>query len=169
MKYLANKLAASALVLCVVLSSGGSYGCATGNNSAGKINYTKADFDKLRWLEGDWRGSGAGGQNPFFERYRSAGDAKIEVESFADSALSKVDGRSSIHLENGEIIYKNGAMVWAASRLDDSTVEFAPKEKATDPFAWHKESADVWTARLAGKDAQGKRTETVYRMERIKQ
>ena len=169
MKFLSNKLTLLMLTFCIMFISGGSSACAQSNNSTGKTNFTETDFEKLRWLEGTWCGSDASGQNPFFERYSFVGDAKIETDSFSDSTLSKVDSQSSIYLENGEIIHKNGAMVWTASKSDGSLIEFVPKEKAMNPFAWQKESADVWTVRLAGKDAQGKPTEKIYRMERIKQ
>ena len=169
MKFLSNKLAFLTLGFCVMLFSGGLSACGQSNTSTSKTNFTKSDFAKLRWLEGTWRGSDANGQNPFFERYRFVSDGKIEIDSFSDSMLSKVNSQSSVYFENGEIIHKNGTMVWTASKLDDSLIEFAPKEKATNSFAWQKESADVWMARLTGKDAQGKPIETVYRMQRIKQ
>ena len=169
MKFLSNKLTVLMFTLCIMLISGGTFACAQSNNSAGKTNFTKSDFEKLRWLEGTWRGSDANGQNPFFERYRFVGDAKIEIDSYSDSTLSKVVSQSSVYLENSEVIHKNGRMLWTVNKLDGSLIEFAPKEKAANFFAWQKESADVWLARLAGKDAQGKPTEKVYRMERIKQ
>jgi hypothetical protein len=168
MRFFSNKFTVLMFTLCVVLIYGGSFACAQSNNLAGKTNFTKADFEKLRWLEGTWRGSDGNGQNPFFERYRFVGDGKIEIDPFSDSTLSKVVSQSNVYLENSEIIHKNGTMLWTASKLDGLLIEFAPKEKATNSFAWQKESADVWTARLAGKDAQGKPTENVYRMERIK-
>jgi hypothetical protein len=59
-------------------------------------------------------------------------------------------------------------MLWSATKLDDSQVEFAPKEKATNSFIWQKESEDVWLARMMVKDDKGKPIETVFRMERIK-
>ena len=168
MKFLSNKLTLL-LCLCLLLFSGSLSACGQSGNQAGKSNFTKADIEKLRWLEGTWRGTDATAQNPFFERYRFVGDGKIETDSFSDSTLSKVDSQSSTYFENGEIIHKSGTMVWTASRLDDSQIEFAPKEKATNSFVWKKESADDWTARLMTKDAQGKQTETIYRMERVKQ
>lgn len=169
MKFLSNKSASLILSLCLILFSSGLSACGQSGNSTGKGNFTKADFEKLRWLEGTWRGTGASGQNPFFERYRFVGDDKVEADSFSDSTLNKVDSQSVTYLESGEIIHKSGTMVWTASRLDDSSIEFAPKEKATNSFVWKKEAADVWTARLMSKDAQGKLTETVYRMERFNQ
>jgi hypothetical protein len=169
MKILSNKLTFLIFGLCLLLFSGGLSACGQSGDSTGKRNFTRADFEKLRWLEGTWRGTDANGQNPFFERYRFVGDGKIETDSFSDSTLSKVDSQSSTRFENREIVHKSGAIVWTASKLDDSQIEFVPKEKTTGSFVWKKESADVWTARLLGKDAQGKPKETIYRMERVKQ
>jgi hypothetical protein len=169
MKVLSKNMAVLTFAIYVVLVSGGLSGCAQSNISTGKPNFSNADLEKFRWMEGSWRGSEASGKNPFFERYRFVGNAKIEIDSFSDATLSKVDNQSSIYVENGELIYQNGKMRWKATKLDGSVMEFAPKEKTTDPFAWTKESTDAWTARLAGKDAQGSKTETIYRLERIKQ
>jgi hypothetical protein len=137
-------------------------------NQAGKTNFTKADFEKLRWLEGTWRGADTDGKNQFYERYRLVDEAKIETESFSDATLSKIDRRSVTYLENGSIYHKDGDLLWTATKLDDSTIEFAPKEKAANSFRWKKESADAWTATMTAKDAHGGTNETVYRLERIK-
>lgn len=137
-------------------------------NQTGKTNYTQADFEKLRWLEGSWRGADANGKNPFYERYRFVGDSKIETDSFSDSTFSKVDNQSGTYLENGSIYHRSGNNLWTVTRLDDSTIEFSPQEKVANSFKWKKESADAWTARLTTKDASGGVTETLYRLERIK-
>ena len=139
------------MLTVVVVFASGSSACSQANNSATKSTFTSADFEKLRWLEGTWRGSGANGQDPFFERYHFDGDNKIAIDSLSDATSSKVDNQGSIYLENGEIIHKNGSMVWVASRSDGSLIEFVPKEKATNAFAWQKESADVWTFEWQGR------------------
>ena len=157
------------LSICALFCFVSCFACAQSNTSTLKNNYTKVDLGKLRWIEGNWRGSDSNGQNSFFERYHFSDDGKIEIDSFSDSTLSKIDSQSTIYFENGEIVHKNGSMIWTVSRLDESQIEFAPKEKATNSFVWVKESAAVWTARLTSKDSQGKPTEKIYRMERIKQ
>lgn len=169
MKFLLNRFLALLLSLGIVLFSSGLPACARSENASNKGRFTKADLEKLKWIEGAWRGTDKNGQNPFFERYRITDDGKIETDSFSDSTLTKTNSQSSTYFENGEIIHRSGAVVWTASRLDDSMVEFAPKENATNSFVWQKESVDVWTARLMSKDAQGAPKETTYRMERIKQ
>jgi hypothetical protein len=142
--------------------------CSIACDPAGKTNFTKADFEKLRWLEGTWRGTDTDGKNQFYERYRLVDESKIETESLSDATLSKIDERSATYLENGSIYHRDGDRLWTATKLDDSTIEFAPKEKAAHSFRWKKESADAWTATMIAKDAHGGTHETVYRLERIK-
>jgi len=137
-------------------------------NQTGKTNFTQSDLAKLRWLEGSWRGADTDGKNLFYERYRFVGDSKIETDSFSDSTLSKVDSQSTTYLENGLIYHKSADRLWTATKLDDSMIEFAPKEKAANSFTWKKESADAWTAAMTTKDANGGVKETIYRLERIK-
>ena len=126
--------------------------------------YTAADLQKLRWLEGQWRGEG-GGASPFYERYHFASDDLLETASFPDSAMTKPTGQGVVKLENGLLIHRgDDGSTWVATKLDERTIHFAPKEKARNTFAWERESADVWRARLN----VGQSNERVYRMERIK-
>jgi hypothetical protein len=164
MRFLSGNFIKFIIALCVVFIFVSANACT----QAGKTNFTQADFEKLRWLEGSWRGTDANGKNEFYERYRFVGDSKIETESFSDATLSKVDNLSSTYLENGSIYHTSGGGIWTATRLDDSTIEFVPKEKAVNSFIWKKESADVWRSRMIAKDARGGVTETIYRLERIK-
>ncbi|HEX8734850.1 MAG TPA: hypothetical protein VF721_05960 [Pyrinomonadaceae bacterium] len=164
MRFLSGNFIKFIIASCVVFISVSSIAC----NLADKTNFTKADFEKLRWLEGTWRGTDTDGKNQFYERYRPVDEAKIETESFSDAALSEIDRRSITYLENGSIYHRDGDLLWTATKLDDSTIEFAPKEKAAHSFRWKKESADVWTATMSAKDAHGSTHETVYRLERIK-
>lgn len=167
MKACSNKQPLIALCRCIVFSIVFS-ACGQSGHSAYRRDFTKADLEKLRWIEGRWRGSDQKGQNPFFERYQFTSDSRIETTSFSDATFTKQGESGFVYFENGEIVHKGGEMVWAASKLNDSMVEFVPKQKATNSFVWQKESTDIWIARLVNTDSQGKTTETVYRMERVK-
>lgn len=169
MRVFSNKLLFLICSMFLISLSGGLFACAQSNNLSDKRDFTKIDFEKLRWLEGNWRGTDASGENPFFERYRFVGNDKIETDSFSDSTMTKVDNQSSTFFENGAIIHKSGSMIWTAAKVDSSLIEFSPKDTAPNSFVWEKQSADAWTARLIGKDTQGKPTETIYLMTRIKQ
>lgn len=50
---------------------------------------TIADLEKLRWIEGTWRGTG-GGVEPFFERYRFENATTLAVDGFDNEKLQKV-------------------------------------------------------------------------------
>jgi hypothetical protein len=143
--------------MCVFLFA--SCGLGEANNTA--QSFTTADFQKLRWLEGSWRGTG-GGIDPFYEKYHFTNDTTIEIEFFSDASLSKLTEKKNITLENGQIRYGTSA---SASRLDDKSVDFAAKDY---PFSWESDSTDVWTANLYRMTPQGKKLDRAYRMERMK-
>jgi len=154
--------------ICIALIGG--TGCKTRKSTEGsaiKKEFSQSDFQKLRWLEGTWRGS-AGGKDGFFEGYRFINDTAIEIEFFADSTLSKVNGKGMVKLADKAIINGGGSTFWAATLVDDRSVHFAPMQNVSNFFSWEKESQDVWIARLKNTDSLGKQIETVYRMERYK-
>src|SRR5262249_856790 len=137
MKICSNKWSFLVLCLSVVFSIVFS-ACRQSGHSTYRRDFTKADIEKLRWIEGRWRGGDQKGQNPFFERYQFTSDSRIETTSFPDTTFTKQGDSGFVYFENGEIIHKGGEMVWAASKLTDSMIEFVPKEKATNSFVWQK-------------------------------
>ena len=138
------------------------------SNSKSKTKFTKSDMAKLRWIEGSWRGSDADGKLTFYEDYHFVAN-EIVIKSYAqDSTFTKVKRQGKVYLRNGEIVHRGEGMLWSATKLNDSQVEFAPKKKATNSFIWQRESADVWIAKLMFNDETGKQTEVAFRMERIK-
>jgi hypothetical protein len=157
------------LALPLTIFCSGIFFAASCQPQTPKTSFTQADIDKIRWIEGKWRGVGADAGKPFYELYEFAADGKLENTSYGpDNTFTKIESSGSVYLENGEIIHKGGDWIWTASKISDSSIEFVPKEKATNSFVWKKENADTWVAVLANKNAEGKIVETVYRMERIK-
>jgi hypothetical protein len=125
--------------------------------------FTAADVAKLRWLEGTWRGSGVD-QAPFFERYRFENETTLAVDGFPDEKLEKVDDTSRFELKDGQF----GSAFYAASSIDDTTVDFVPTAKAKNSFRWERVSDNSWKAILewpaeAGKPAR----QRIYNMERF--
>ena len=158
----------SVIGCCLLFLTGDLSASAQVNNSKGKTKFTKSDIEKLRWIEGSWRGSDGNGRLTFYENYHFIGN-EIVIKSYAqDSTFTKTKRQGRVYLLNGEIIYKSEGMLWSATKIDDLGIEFAPKKKATNSFIWQKESDDVWLARLMFEDDKGKPIETVFRMERIK-
>ena len=129
--------------------------------------FTPADFRRLRWIEGSWRGSGVG-QAPFYERYRFVDDSTLVVDAFPDSTLATVSESTRFELRGGTL-GNPGTVRWVASRLDDRAVDFVPVAGARNTFTWRYESPDRWTALLhwPASDTRPARDAT-YTMERIR-
>lgn len=127
--------------------------------------FSTADFARLKWLEGTWKGT-APNEAPFFERYRFANDSTIEITYFADSALTRTTGTGRVYLSVGRIFHTFGPGRWAATHVDDGGAYFVPQTNAHNTFAWSVQSPDAWTATvrmgLSGHDRV-----TVYEMRRI--
>jgi hypothetical protein len=133
---------------------------------AGRI--TVADFRKLRWIEGSWRGSGVG-QAPFYERYRFVDDSTLVVDAFPDSTLATVSESTRFELRGGTLANASATTRWVASRLDDRAVDFVPVVGVRNTFTWRFESPDRWTALLhwPASDTRPARDAT-YHMVRIR-
>jgi hypothetical protein len=123
---------------------------------------TAADLQKLRWIEGSWRGTGVN-QPPFFEQYRFENDTTLAVDHFEDETLAKVKSTSRYELKNGE--FRDAGYV--ATALDDNSIKFEPLSAGSNSFIWKRESKGSWTAVLSwpvsGNRAAGERT---YNLER---
>ena len=128
--------------------------------------FTAADLQKLRWIEGTWRGTGDV-DKPFFERYRFEGDSVLVVDSFEDETLAKVTEITRFELKDGELGGGNDGHRYVAKSLDDRSVEFGPGVNVKNGFRWEFESKDVWKATIIfpanGTKPAGQR---VYKMER---
>ena len=136
-------------------------------NRAQTNKFTTADLQKLRWIEGTWRGTGDV-DNPFFERYRFEGDSVLAVDGFADETLTKITETTRFELKDGEFGGGNEGSRWIAKIIDDRSVEFIPAVNVRNSFKWERESKDVWkaTIMLPANETKPAR-QRVYWMERI--
>jgi hypothetical protein len=125
-----------------------------------------ADFRKLKWLEGSWRGRTEGG-GAFYERYRVINDSTIAMGAYDSTFKVKTDS-AMIGLRKGAVIDEGGGPRWYATRLDSTMVEFQNPNDAKRRFNWTRESKDRWTARLYLPDSLGKEKITIYPLERVK-
>src|SRR2546423_6072433 len=109
-----------------------SYGASAISAQKSKsTSFTKADIEKLRWMEGKWRGVGDDASKPFYEQYRFTHDGKIESVSYGpDTTFTQAKNNTSVFLDEGRVLHKDGDWLWMASKITDSSVEFVPKEKA---------------------------------------
>ena len=129
--------------------------------------FTSADIQKLRWIEGTWRGTGDVGK-PFFERYRFEGNSVLAVDGFEDETLKKVTDTTRFELKDGEFGGGNEGSRWVARSIDDRSIEFGPAVNVKNSFRWERESKDVWkaTIMLPANETKPAR-QMVYKMERI--
>jgi hypothetical protein len=127
---------------------------------------TTEDLQKLRWIEGSWRGTGKD-QPPFFERYRFENDSVLAVDSFEDETLKKVTDTTRFELRDGEFGGGSEGSRYVATALDDNSITFDPVLKARNSFTWRRESKNSWTAILKWPATKDKPAgERVYNMER---
>jgi hypothetical protein len=128
--------------------------------------FSVSDLEKLRWIEGTWRGSGDV-EAPFFERYRFENETTLAVDSFTDDTLNKVEDTTRFELKDGQFGNGGEGSRWTASLIDYQGVTFVPLAKAKNSFRWQRESNNIWTAILKWPPAEGKPgRQRVYKMER---
>ena len=114
--------------------------------------HSLADFQALRYLEGDWRGSGYEG-GPFYESYRFVNDSTIEMTPWTDSTMTTPREQSQYMLREGVIGTSKGARLVSVNE-DGHRFE-------TTSYGWtfRQISPDRWTAQVG--------PSTVYTMDRI--
>jgi hypothetical protein len=131
------------------------------------VPLTAAELQKLKWIEGSWRGTGDI-EKPFYERYRFENDSTLLIESFDDEKLEKVSEVSRYELRDGQF-GNTGDVRWVATKFDDKSITFSPVAKARNSFTWQSESKDLWKATLTWPDSdKGPAKQRIYNMERMK-
>jgi hypothetical protein len=117
-----------------------------------------AQFQKLRFLEGKWRGTGY--KSPFYEVYRFVNDSTIEMGSADEPTFAKMKPGSRIVLRGGSVYSEEGGKSnYAVTKVDQDGYRFTAINRPGF-FVWRSVNADEWTA-LVGNG-------TVYRMYRLK-
>jgi len=160
MRYSKSLAFALTVVVLLVVS------CRAKTASSQKI--TVADLEKLKWIEGTWRGSGDA-EKPFFERYRFENGSTLAVDNFTDEKLTTIDDTTRFELKDGDFTNGGGGdgARWIATSVDYQSITFEPLAKAKNSFRWQRESDDSWTAIMTWPPADGKPSrQRVYKMER---
>lgn len=119
---------------------------------SGSAAHTIADLQALRYLEGDWRGSGYEG-GPFYESYRFVNDSTIEMTAWTDSTTTTVRERSEYALRDGVIRTGSGGRLVS---VDENGHHFRSGSSA---WTFRQISPDRWTAQVG--------PSTTYTMDRI--
>jgi hypothetical protein len=125
---------------------------ASASQATATPSRTVADFQGLRYLEGDWRGSGYAG-GPFYESYRFADDTTIEMTAWADSTMVVPRERSRYMLRDGVIRADRGGVLVS---VDADGHHF---RRGSSAWTFRSVSPDRWTARVG--------PSTTYTMDRI--
>jgi hypothetical protein len=149
----------------IVLLVGNSLSSAAQGQSPKK--FSAADLEKIRWIEGTWRGSGDAA--PFYERYRFESGTTLAVDNFTDEKLTTIDDTTRFELKDGDFTNGGGGdgARWIATAIDYQGINFAPLAKAKNSFRWQRESDQSWTAILTWPPVDGKPSrQRVYKMER---
>lgn len=128
--------------------------------------FTKADFAKLRWLEGKWRGFMTNGET-FYESYTWENDSTMVKLSFADTTFTNSSDRSTIALRGTTVSDESATARYVATRLDSIGVDFAPERGATNSFTFTRENATQWSATLRFTDAKGQPQTVIYALHRF--
>ena len=109
--------------------------------------FSVADLQKLKWIEGTWRGTGDV-ESPFFERYRFENETTLAVDSFTDGTLTKVEDTTRFALKDGQFGNDGEGSRWVATTIDYLGVTFVPFVKARNTFRWQHVASNVGPARL---------------------
>ena len=139
-------------------------GSGTMSAQAQPANVTREQFRQLRWIDGQWRGSG-GAYPSFFEEYRFVNDSTIRMRAFSDSTLRVVRDSSTIEFRNGTVQSRSARSLYDVIELAPTTIRFARRGATTGGHTFARVSADEWTATLHPATPGGQAT--VYTMRRL--
>src|SRR5688572_9587455 len=173
MRISASKVVVLALVLVVACSRRDERSLVDSASAARDVtpvvavpHYTLADFQRLRWLDGRWRGFQPDGKT-FYEQYRVLNDSTIAMVGFADSTFGKPTDSSRVQLRGGTVSNDGRTARWVATRLDSTGVDFAPHHGATNHFTWAREDSTKWNATLRWTDKDGQPQTVQYALHRF--
>ena len=127
---------------------------------------TVADFQKLRWISGPWRGFMPNGEK-FYEWYKFENDSTILKTEHPDSTFGTASGESRIMLRNGIVVDSSMRSSYVATRLDSAGIDFAPRRGATNSFTWTREDTTKWNATIRWVDKNGQSQSVLYALHRF--
>ena len=162
-------LAATLLAGLVFCGSGALFGrgAQDGGNpqpsQGGTIS--KTDLQRLRWVEGAWRGSSCDG-SLFYKRYHFEGDTRLIVETFSDEKLQKVTGVIRFELRNGRFARLGEGPSVAATEVGERSISFKASASDVYSYYWEYQSRDVWDVLAWTMGEGGKANVTTFRMQR---
>ena len=127
--------------------------------------FAAADFAKLRWLEGRWRGFMPSGDK-FYESYTLENDSTIVKHSYADTTFTNPSDRSVISLRGTTVANEGEGARYVVTRIDSTGADFAPERGATNYFTFTREGPTQWSASLRWTE-NGQPKSVVYALHRF--
>lgn len=159
-------LAAVASVACGDKSGKPTDSTAVTVSTPNAPKFVPADFARLRWMQGRWRGQMPSGDF-FYEQYSFVDDSTMQMYAFSDPTWTQRSDSSRIVLRGGTVANDGGDARWVATRLDSTGIDFAPEKGAINFFTWTRGTETDWTASVRWTDQQGKPQNLVYPMHRM--
>jgi len=107
-------------------------------------SYKKADLQKLRWIEGNWKSEVAG--TGYYQTYHFPSDSILEVVSY------RYDGKDTSGTTVSRVYWKNNHIYlgtydeWVAVLLDKTSIQLAPTHLGWIAINWTQNSKDEWTS-----------------------
>jgi hypothetical protein len=127
-------------------------------------NLTAADVDKIKWLEGTYKGTA--GDKQFFNRYRFNGTT-LNVNSFDDPEMTKQRESAVYELKDGMFANPSGDHRFAAVEMTDSLIQFVSVTDGPSlSYKLEKQADGSVKATLGYNDASGRPLQTTYILER---
>ena len=124
---------------------------------------TAADVEKIKWLEGTYKGTG--GDKPFFNRYRFNGTT-LNVTSFEDEAMTKQRESAVYELKDGMFANPSGDHRFAAVEMTDALIQFVSvTDGPSYTYKLERQADGSVKATLGYSDANGP-VQTTYDLER---
>lgn len=123
----------------------------------------RADFSRIAYLAGRWRGVSPTGQ-VFFQQYLALDDTTLQNFAFRDSSFSAPGDSGKVRWANGQVRSGSGQKRWVATVWTADSVRFEPEAVATNSYTWIRRSADAWAARLEPRDGTAP---VVYELSRV--
>jgi hypothetical protein len=137
----------------------GVYGCKTKSPSV-TTTFTKGDLEKLRWLEGAWKG--LDGVRPFYEHYTITNDSTLHITSYDWNGADSSNTTTTAIAWKQNHYFLGDSLNWRVDAITHNTVFLIPNYKAANKIIWKKKNQNTWEAVLTSPKGV-----KIYQMERV--
>ncbi len=131
----------AAITLCATMALAASAG-AQNVPMPSKLVVGLTDFQRLRWVEGNWRGM-SDSTATLFERFHFVDDSTLLVEHFPNDHFSGATAREWYELRKNRVASRSNPE-WVADLIDSASVTFHRPTRSANSLIWRKLSNDEW-------------------------